>query len=97
MKKEDFCFTIGFTGETAIVDKRARARYSGMNVKQLMEEGLYKAALCSALFDDSKEDQDYVLGEFRRVSGQSLSSVEDLKKIFGVMTVPEHIRAVKAV
>jgi len=82
MKKEDYCFTIGFSGGTAVVDKRARARYGKSGVSDLLKEGLFKAAFCAALFDSNTKELDHVLAEYNKISGKNLASVQELKKNF---------------
>ena len=97
MKREDFLFTIGYQGGTAIVDGQAKKRFGGLSTLELVEAGLFKPAFCSALFGEDLEEQRQVLEAYNRKSGASLESTEDLKRLFGVFTVPEEINKVSIV
>ena len=97
ISRQDFCFAVGYNGEQAIVDKRARNRYGKMSVADLLKEGLFKPALCAALYDNDDAAMELVLKTFNENSGSSLRSAEDLKKVFGVFIVPTEIRSVKTV
>lgn len=100
MTRQEFVFTIGFQGDTAIVDKRAMRQYGRLSTLELAEKGLYRAAFCSALFSQTDNEMD----EFIRVFGEKTSeaggtasgftSVDQLKRLFGVYTVPDEIKRV---
>ena len=95
MKREDFVFTIGYSGDTAIVDGRAKKEYAGLSVEGLIQKGLWRAAFCSALFDDRQEQMDLVVQEYNRKSGAHLESVGDMKRMLGVFEVPQDISKTK--
>jgi len=95
MKKSDFVSTIGYTGNTAIVDKNLQK--SELPVKALLEKGLYKAAFSSSLYENNIQDQELVLNEYNRISNSSYRSVEELKRLFGVFQVQEKITKVKRI
>jgi hypothetical protein len=97
MKRDDFCFTIGYNGEQALVDKQSKARYGKMSVDELLAEGLYKPAFCAAVFDGDDQTQLRILAEYNRASGSGFASPDDLKRVFGVFGVPEGIKGIKAV
>lgn len=97
MKREDFCFIIGYNGEQALVDKQSRARYGRLSVDALLAEGLYKPAFCAALYEKDEAAQKRVLEEYNRSSGSGFASPEDLKRVFGVFGVPEGIKGIKPV
>jgi hypothetical protein len=87
MKREEFVFTIGYQGGVAIVDSHAFKRYKKYSTLRLLEEGLFKAAFCSALWDDNKEEQQLILDRYNEKSEHRYTSVEDLKRVFGVFEV----------
>ena len=51
ISRADFVFTIGYEGNTAVVDGAMKKRYGSRSTAQLAELGLYKQALCSAIYD----------------------------------------------
>lgn len=85
MKREQFCFTIGYNGDEAIVDKQAMVRYGKKTSRELADGGLFKSALSAALFDDDREGVDYVLRLFNEKSGSSVADVDGLIKVLGVI------------
>lgn len=87
MNREEFIFTIGYQGSTAIVDTQALKRYKKFSTEQLLEEGLFKAAFCSALWDNNGEEQELILKRYNEKSERTYASVEDLKRLFGVFEV----------
>jgi len=95
MKREDFVFTIGYTGDTALVDGRAKKEYARLSVQELVEKGLWRAAFCSALFDENQDQMDLVVQEYNQKSGAHLESVIDMKRMLGVFEVPRDISKTK--
>ncbi len=94
MKREDFIFTIGYRGEVALVDKSAISKYGKLSTRELADAGLLKAAFCSSIYDNMK-DSEYVLEVFNDNEGFSYKSVETLKRVFGVFSVPDESIKVK--
>ena len=76
-------------------DFMARARGLQKPALMLAEEGLYKPAICAALYDRDDEILGKVLEVYNRKTETKLASVEELKRIFGVSGVPEGITKVK--
>ncbi len=94
MKRENFVCTIGFQGDTAIVDGTARKSYGKRSPQELLDEGLYRYAFCAALYDDAL---DGFVERFQAASGIEVSTVEDLKRLFGVFSVPEDTVKVQSI
>lgn len=94
MKRENFVCTIGFQGDTAIVDGTARKKYGKRSPQELLDEGLYRYAFCAALYDDAL---DGFVERFRAASGIEVSTVDDLKRLFGVFSVPDDLAKVQAI
>jgi len=90
--KEDFAFTIGYDGERAVIDGKARREFGKLTTMELAEKGLYRAAFASALWglsqEHSKEQAEAEMRSFidffNRVAGTSYSRAEELQRLFGV-------------
>ena len=95
MRREDFIFTIGYDGDTAIVDGKAKKRYGKLKTAELAEAGLFKAAFCSALFAGSDDEVQLVLEAYNRGEKTSYSDIDDLKRLFGVFEIPQVVTKVK--
>lgn len=96
MRREDFMFTIGYDGDTAIIDGKARKRYAKLTTKELADAGLFKPAFCSALFSGDKSELSLVLETYNRGEGSAYATEDDLKRLFGVYEVRQDITKVKA-
>ena len=100
MTKKEFTFTIGFQGDTAIVDKRAMRQYGKLSTMDLAEKGLYRAAFCSALFSGNGQEMDEFIRHFAGKTASAdpdssrIESEDQLKRLFGVYTVPDEIKRV---
>jgi hypothetical protein len=95
LSREDFVFTIGYDGASAIVDGRAKKEFGKLTTMELAEEGLYRAAFASALFDLKKDPgpmKDFIQF-FNSKAGTSYEKAEELQRLFGV-TVESASRAV---
>ncbi|MDZ7794376.1 MAG: hypothetical protein U5P10_12020 [Spirochaetia bacterium] len=95
MKRDDFVFTIGYQGDTALIDSRARKDFSKLSTEELAERGLWRAAFCSALYAQSEEQMQQVVEKYNQKSGAKLESVNDMKRMLGVFEVPEEIEKIK--
>ncbi len=92
LSREDFIFTIGYDGETAIVDGKAKASYGSMTTTQLAEAGLYRSAFASAVFSGKPEELHAFAAIFNAKAGTTYSKEEDFRRLFGVKS--ETIRRV---
>jgi hypothetical protein len=97
MRREDFIFCIGFEGGTAIIDGRMMRRYGRHTTRQLAEAGLFKQAVCSAVFNESPAELDEVLVLYNGRTKAPIATVEELKRTFGVTGVPEGVKKVTVV
>jgi spore coat protein U-like protein len=84
VKREDFMFTVGFDGATAVVDGQLRRRYGHAPLSELLDNGLYRPAACAALWDDDEEAVRQVIDAFGRASGVTLAGRVDLVRLIGV-------------
>jgi hypothetical protein len=97
MKESDFIFTIGYQGDTAIIDGRQMRKYSSYSFERLLEEGLFKPAFNKALYNDDEEAMKKVLEAYNRESGSDYPSILSLKRLFGVFGVPEGVGKVSTI
>jgi len=87
LSREDFIFTIGYDGPSAVVDGRAKKRYGSLSTRQLAEKGLFRAAYSSAVWAGSAEDMEAVVEIYNRISGSSLAVDSQLGRLFGVFPI----------
>jgi len=95
MKRQEYIFTIGFTGNTAMVDGRALKSYGSLATGSLLEKGLFKPALASAVNAGSTGEQAAVLEAYNRAAGTSYERIEQLQRVFGLETSPERIEKIR--
>ena len=84
ISREDFIFTIGFEGGTAIVDGKARTKYCKLDTTALAEAGLFRSAFASALFSGSQDELRAFASIFNARAGTSYSTQEEFQRLFGV-------------
>jgi hypothetical protein len=92
MLRQDFIFCIGFSGNVANVDGKLKARYGRLGPKDLAEKGLFKQAVAAALSAGTAEDLAAVAEVFNREAAFPVQNPADLKRVFGVHFVPEHVK-----
>ncbi|HVP19514.1 MAG TPA: hypothetical protein VMU36_10985 [Spirochaetia bacterium] len=97
MRRQDFVFCIGYEGSTAIVDGKLLRRYSGLSTRQLAEAGLFKQAVCSALWSGKPEELQEVLAVYNQSTATPVRSVEELSRIFGTSGVPDGVKKITIV
>jgi hypothetical protein len=97
MRREDFVFCIGFEGSTAIVDGRLQRKFRSYSTSQLAEAGLFKPALCSAIYSGRSEELEEVLSLYNNRTSSAVRSVEELQRTFGTFGVPEGVKKVTVV
>ncbi len=93
MKRGEIIFTIGYSGNTAIIDGKALMQHGSLDTAGLLEKGLYKQALASAYVSENPEEARLVLTEYNRAAGTSFDAPEQLERVFGlVRTVAEDVK-----
>ena len=97
MKQKDFIFTIGYQGNTAIIDGKTKKKNSSASFRELAEKGLYKAAYCAVL-DSGDENalEEFVSFFNSRVPGRPYNK-DELSRLFGVYGVPEGIKRTQVI
>ena len=97
MKRDDFIFTIGYQGNTAIIDGKTQKKNAGASYKELAKNGQYKAAYCAVLESgDSSAVEDFVASFNALLPGKAYGK-EELSRLFGVFGVPEGITRTKVI
>ncbi len=94
MKRNDFVFSVGFQGVSAVVDKTAKRKYGSLSTKELAEKGLYRSAFCSALYSGDENEIDTVMGIYNSRSKTGKQTAENMKRLLGVFSVPDNITKV---
>lgn len=61
IKKSDIIATVGFLGHIALVDKKLKRTLKNLTLDQLLEKGYYREAICWALFEKDRSQQEYVV------------------------------------
>ncbi|MDR1249659.1 MAG: hypothetical protein LBK63_10185 [Treponema sp.] len=87
LSREDFVFTIGYDGPSAVVDGQAKRRYGSFSTRQLAEMGLFRAAYSSAVFSGAPSDMETVLEFYNKAAGTSYTASSSLDRLFGVFAV----------
>jgi hypothetical protein len=87
-------FTIGYDGNTAVVDGSLKRRFGPLSTVELAEQGLFKQALCSAVFEGREDALNQVLERYNQRTEHKLAHAEELKRMFGVFEVPQGISRV---
>lgn len=97
MKREDFIFTIGYSGTRAVVDAKAKRIYGKMSTEELLDRGLYRSAFCSALFEGDEEGLERFRLAYVNRTGNEVESVLGLKRLFGIFEVPENVSRIESI
>lgn len=91
ISREDFIFTIGYDGGNAVVDSNAKKKYGKLTTSELIKAGLFKPALCSAVYAGNDDEIEEVRAAYSRITGTEVSGPDHLKLILGVQSVPDRI------
>jgi hypothetical protein len=97
MRRADFVFCLGYDGSTAIVDGRLQRKHGSLSTAQLAEAGLYKQALCSALFAGDTAESEQVLARFNSRTAYPVGTAAELERLYGTSGVPEGVTKVTVV
>jgi hypothetical protein len=84
ISREDFMFTIGFDGSTAMVDGKAKRDFGKLGTMQLAEKGLYRAAFSSALYSGDAGEMQAFIAYFNAKAGTAYVETAQLSRLFGV-------------
>ncbi len=92
MNREDFIFTTGYDGDRAVVDSNAKKQYGKLSTGELLEAGLFKPALCSAIYSKDEKEIEAVLERYNSMTEKKVESVDRLKLVLGVHRFPDEIK-----
>jgi hypothetical protein len=87
LSREDFVFTIGYDGPSAVVDGQARSRYRSLSTRELAEKGLFRAAYSSAVYSKDPEELKILVDCYNKAAGTSYTADSALDRLFGVFPV----------
>jgi hypothetical protein len=94
LSRQDFIFTIGYDGPSAVVDSQAKKRYGGLSTAALAEKGLFRAAWASAVYAGmggnqaaSAGEKALVIEKYNQAAGTSYKPDDSLERLFGVFPV----------
>ena len=97
LSREDFVFTIGYDGPSAVVDKQAKKKYGRLSTRELAEKGLFRAAYSSAVFSKDTQELKFVAEAYNKLRSQSqadkapadlaAADLSTLDRLFGVFLV----------
>ena len=92
LSREDFVFTIGYDGPSAVVDNHAKRKYRRLSTKELAEKGLFRAAYASAVYSKDPAQQRFVAEAYNKTKAQPAAEVTEadvqaLGRLFGVYLV----------
>jgi len=87
LSREDFVFTIGYDGPTAVVDNQAKKKYGKLSTRELAEKGLFRAAYSSAVYSKNPEELKYIMEVYNSLVGQTQVELAGLERLFGVFLV----------
>ena len=94
ISREDFIFTVGYKGNTAVVSGMLKRRYSKASIDELIKNGLFKPAICYAMYERDDKALEKILNMYNEMTEYRVKSVEELKRIFGVTKLPEEVNKV---
>jgi hypothetical protein len=97
MRRADFVFCLGYDGSTAIVDGRLQRKYASLGCRELADAGLFKQALCAAMFDGDAAGRDEVLARYNARTTHPVAAIAELERLYGVSGVPEGVTKVTTI
>lgn len=83
LSREDFVFTIGYDGPSAVVDGQAKKLYSSLSTKELAEKGLFRAAYSSAIWSKDPKELETVAEIYNKATNSSVPQ-SSFQRLFGV-------------
>jgi hypothetical protein len=89
MKREDYVFCIGYQGDTAVVDKQAKAKYGKLTTEELAEKGFFRAAFCSALYGGSEQEIRFVIDAYNLSAGTAIADSTEMKRLLGINEISD--------
>lgn len=68
-----------------------------MSTMELAGEGLYRAAFCSVIYSGDDAEMDEFVRLFAEKTGMPDLTVDQIKRLFGIYTVPDEVKKIVAV
>jgi hypothetical protein len=88
MTREDFIFTIGYDGPSAVVDQEAKKKYGRLSTRELAEQGLFRAAYSSALFSKDPSEKQLIADTYNKLAAKA-ADPSALERLFGVFPLKD--------
>lgn len=95
MKRNDFVFTLGYSEDTAIVDRNSLKQYGALTTEELLRKGLFRFAFCSAFYSGEATQMQQVMETLSTACGLSITEPNQLMRLFGVYAIPSEKVKVK--
>jgi hypothetical protein len=86
LARDNFVFTIGYDGPSAVIDSQAKKRYGALGTRELVEKGLFRAAYSSAVYSKDPAELALVAEAYGRLTGTAVEA-SSLGRLFGVILV----------
>ncbi|MCL2412375.1 MAG: hypothetical protein FWC97_12115 [Treponema sp.] len=83
LPRQDFIFTIGYSGPAAVIDGQAKRKYSKLSTIELAKKGLFRAAYSSAVWSKDSKELETVAEIYNSTTGSQLP-VSSFQRLFGV-------------
>lgn len=83
MELNDFINSIGYDGNSAIIDKAEFSKNKGKNISRLLDEGKFKIAAAYAVYNDDEESLAAIACKYNELSGSNYKK-EHIRRLFGV-------------
>jgi hypothetical protein len=81
---DEKAFTIGFEGNTALVDKGSLASNQGLDPLALARKGLFRPAFAKALYAGDEAAIAAVMAAYNEMAGSAYKDKESFARLFGV-------------
>ena len=92
LSREEFVFTIGYDGPSAVVDNHSKKKYGKLSTQQLLEKGLFRAAYSSAVYSKDPKELVFVAEAYNKLVSQNpeglpKAELSTMDRLFGVFLV----------
>lgn len=86
MELNNFINTIGYDGNSAIVDKLSFSENKNKNLKDLLDKGKFHAAAAYAVYNDDENGLQTIADKYNELSGSHYKK-DQIKRLFGISKV----------
>lgn len=97
MKKIEFISTIGYQGNAALVSQKLMKTYKGLSLEQLVEQGYFRAAVATVIFDTLSDKEQYLVDTYNSQSQVPVRDFAHLQRVYGVPQPSESIDKIELI